>query len=93
MANVLTTDPIQIDTAGVIYAKGIPYTIKRVSFQASADDEDVLLSDADGNIIWQAKIGDVSADGYNYSEGLCYAGNNGLTCTTIDGTSVLLIYA
>jgi len=93
MANVLTTNPIQIDTAGVIYTKGQPYSIKCLSFQASADDEDVLLSDADANIIWQGKAGDVSADGYNIDVTLDYHGNNGLTCTTIDGTAVLLIFA
>lgn len=93
MANVLTTDPIQIDTAGVIYAKNKPYTIKHVSFQATTDEDDVLLSDADGNVIWQAKAGDISNVGSNYNEHLEYSGSNGLTCTTIDGTSVLLIFA
>ena len=93
MANILITDPMQIDTAGVIVAKGIPFYIRFVSVQFSADDEDVLLSDADGNIIWQAKAGDVSADGYNQDVDLCYSSNNGLTCTTIDGTTVALIYS
>ena len=93
MANILTTNPMQIDTAGVIYTKGTPYTIKRVSYQAGADDEDCRLADADDNTIWQGKVGDVSEMGYNYSELLNYTGSNGLTCSVIDGSGVLLIYA
>ena len=91
MANILTTNPLQIDTAGVIYAKGTPYSIKSVSYQAAADDQDVLLSDESGNVIWKAKVGDVSEDGYNWAEKLDYTANEGLTCTTIDG-GLLLIY-
>ena len=93
MANNLLTNPMQIDTAGVIVTKGKPVVIRYISVQFSADDEDVLFSDADGNIIWQAKAGDVSANGYNQDVELCYTGNNGLTCTTIDGTTVALVYA
>ena len=92
MANVLTTNPIQIDTAGTIFAKGKPYTINRVSYQAAADDEDVQLTDTLGNIVWQAKAGDVSVDGYNYGEILDYTSNEGLICSVIDGTGVLLIF-
>ena len=93
MANNFLTDPMQVDTAAVIVAKGIPFYLRYISVQFSADDEDILLSDADGNIIWQAKAGDVSADGYNQDVSLCYSGNNGLTCTTIDGTTVALLYS
>ena len=93
MANELNTNPMVIDTAGVIYANHLPYTIKRVSFQASSDDNDVRLADTAGNTIWQAKAGDVSVNGYNYSEKLDYAGNSGLNCTVIDDTAVLLIYS
>ena len=93
MANNLLIDPMYIDTAGVIVTKGKPVNIRFISVQFSADDEDILLSDADGNVIWQAKAGDVSVNGYNQNVKLCYTGNNGLTCTTIDGTTVALIYS
>ena len=93
MANNILTDPMQIDTAGVIVAKGQPFYLRYISVQFSADDEDILLSDADGNIIWQGKAGDVSVDGYNSNVHLDYSSNNGLTCTTIDGSTVALLYS
>jgi len=93
MANNLLTDPMQIDTAGVIVTKGKPVNIRYISVQFSADDEDILFSDADGNIIWQAKAGDVSVNSYNQDVCLNYKGSNGLTCTTIDGTTVALLYS
>jgi len=90
MANKLTTNPIQLDTAGTVFAKNIPYVIKKVSYQAAADDNDVLLSDGDGNIIWEGKAGDVSVTGYNIQADLSYVGKNGLVLTTIDGGRLLL---
>ena len=93
MANNTKTNPMQLDTAGVIFAKGQPFSFSSLLFNASADDEDVLLSDADGNVIWVSKAGDISADGACYESYLPYMGNNGLTLTTIDGTSKLYIYA
>jgi len=93
MANNTKTNPMQIDSTGVLFAKGQPVAFNYILFTASADDDDVLLSDADGNKIWVNKAGDVSADGYTYESGITFVGNNGLTVTTLDGTSTLLIYA
>lgn len=90
MANSTTTNPMVLDTVGTIVERGIPYTLKYVSYQAAADDNDVELTDALGNTIWKAKVGDVSEDGYNAEAALNYTGNSGLVLAVIDAGTLLL---
>jgi hypothetical protein len=89
MANVLTTNPIFLDTAGVVHtATCSPKAVAWVSDQASncdiAADDDFLISDANGGRII-GKRAEEAGDGFdmvffppNYT---C----EGLTLTTIDG--------
>ena len=90
MANILTTNPMQIDTAGVILTKGKYFHINTLSWMPAADVDDLVISDADGNIIYQTKAGDISDQGYVYEFALDLQNNNGITVTTIDGGKLLL---
>src|SRR5512133_957491 len=91
MANVLSTNPMFVDTAGVLKLKAQNPYIKAIAWlndQASGCDiaanDDLLLSDADGNrIIGKRAI--AAGDGiemYHFPENYQ---PNGLTMTTIDG--------
>jgi hypothetical protein len=92
MANSVKTNPIYVDTAGVLFTG--PGTIKAIYVTWISNDDDFLLSDAAGNIIFQAKASSAIATAGNSSQ-LTVPGGikvNGLTCTTIDGTSEAIIY-
>ena len=91
MANATKTNPIYVDTAGVLFTG--PGTIKAIYVTWTTNADDLLLSDAAGNIVFQAKAGTIATAGN--STQLTVPGGikcNGLTCTTIDGTSECLIY-
>ena len=91
MANSVTTNPLVLDTAGAVLTT--PVQIKAIRVQFSADEDDVVLSDKGGNVVFTAKGGDVSVNGYNDS--LTLPGGlktEGLTVTTIDGTSKVYVY-
>jgi len=91
MANSVTTNPLILDTAGAILTT--PTHIKAIRVQFSADEDDVVLSDKGGKVVFSAKGGDVSVNGYNDS--ITIPGGikcDGLTVTTIDGTSKAYVY-
>ncbi len=91
MANSTTTNPLVLDTAGAVSTA--PVTIKAIRVQYSADEDDVVLSDKGGNVVFTGKAGDVSVNGYN--DELVVPGGikiDGLTVTTIDGTSKVYVY-
>ncbi len=90
MANVVTTNPILCDTAGVLkvdeptYLKAIAWVSDQASGSDIAADDDMLLSDSDGNRII-GKRASFAGDGlemWHFPEHYCV---NGLTMTTIDG--------
>jgi len=91
MANVLTTNPIFCDTAGVlklkaanVYLKAIAWVADQASGCDIAADDDMLLSDANGARIIGKRasyIGD-GIEMYHFPEGYQPPG---LTMTTIDG--------
>jgi hypothetical protein len=91
MANNLNKNPMYVDTAATLIAYGKPYTIRMIQYQATTDDHDVELQDSFGVRVWSAKVGDVSASGYNTESWMEYTGNQGLVCNVIDG-GVLLVY-
>jgi len=91
MANSTTTNPLVLDTAGAVTSA--PITIKSIMVQFAADEDDVVLSDKHGNVVFSAKAGDVSVNGYNQT--LTVPGGinlPGLTATTIDAGSKVYVY-
>lgn len=91
MANSVITNPMVLDTTGTIIAKGKPFIIRKIRYQGTSDDDDCLISDANGVAIWSGKIGDVSISGYNTESDFGDQGmpcNQGLVLTTIDHGSV-----
>jgi hypothetical protein len=91
MANSAIINPYALDTAGAVVT--YPVSIKAIRVQFSADGDDVVLSDKNGNVIFIAKAGTVATVGYN--DGIVFAKAlkvDGLTVTTIDGTSKVYVY-
>jgi len=79
MANSVTTNPLVLDSTGVVLTG--PVTIKAVVFTAAAD-QTLLLSDADGNEVLGLETGaGVLSPSLTVPGGIK---NNGLTVTTID---------
>ena len=88
MANSVTTNPITIDTAGVISTGALTIRAIHVSFTAAA--QTVLLSDANGNIVFKAIS---TAD--NITESLTVPGGikiPSLTATTVTAGAVCILY-
>jgi hypothetical protein len=93
MANVLTSQPMKLDTGGatVLLTDPIyPAKVRWVSKAATAGDE-VLLKDAAGNVKWHSVAG-----GSNYVEESHFLPDQehswvGLTATTI-GSGTVYIY-
>ena len=93
MANVTATNPMRVDTAGVLRTG--PVTIKAIFIQYVTNGDDVLLSDADGNVVFKSKGGPAIETTQPNNTSLVVPGGNkvnGLTCTTIDGTTEATIY-
>jgi len=91
MANSVATNPLVLDTAGVALTG--PVTIKAIRVVYSADSDDVELSDASGNSVFLGKAGTILSAGL--SDGIVIPGGikvNGLTVTTIDGSTVVYVY-
>ena len=93
MANVVATNPIYVDTAGVLRTG--PVTIKAIFVQYVSNGDDLVLDDADGNIVFKSKAGPAAET--TQPDTLCFSVPdgikvNGLTCDTIDGTTHALIY-
>jgi hypothetical protein len=92
MANVLVTNPMVIDTAGLITKDKI--TVKAFSWIGTSDGDDLIINDgSDTNEIWSSKLGDVSVTGYETHigfgrEGIAF---QGLFVNTIDN-GTLKIY-
>ena len=92
MANSVDTNPIVLDTAGVVQDKG-PITIKAFRVVYGADGDDVLLSDAAGSPVFTGKAGAVATAGRG--DNLTVPGGikvEGLTATTIDAGTVVYLY-
>jgi len=88
MANSVTTNPIVLDAAGVVSAN--PITIKAIQVVFSGAADVVLLSDADGNKVYQS-IGTAEA----LTDGLTVPGgikSPSLTATTISAGTVVYLY-
>lgn len=87
MANSVTTNPITIDTAGVISTE--PVTIKAIQVRFTAATNVVLLSDADGALVYESV-----ATAEKLTDCLTVPGGikltKGLTATTIDGASTVV---
>ena len=89
MGNVTTGNPWIIDTAATIKTKGNIVKIWKMMFFGSAANDDLKVTDAAGNPIWQTRV---AAAGTNYED---YAGAefsppepvvyNGFIVETIDG--------
>jgi hypothetical protein len=88
MANSVTTNPITIDTAGVINAGALTIRAIHVSFTAAA--QTVLLSDADGNIVYRAiSTAESLTDGITVPGGIKVPS---LTATTVTAGAVCILY-
>jgi len=88
MANSVDTNPITLDTAGVVSAQ--PVTIKAIQVVFSGAGDVVLLSDASGNIVYQS-IGTAE----HLTDGLTVPGGikaPSLTATTISAGTVVILY-
>jgi len=90
-----TTNPIHLtnsDEGDTIFEHGKPYVLRKISYTAGADDQDVVLSDSLGNEVWRCKAGDASTEGapWTTTQALEYNGNRGLVATTIDGGNLYL---
>ena len=88
MANSVTTNPITIDTAGVISTGAL--TIKAIHVSADAAARTVLLSDANGNVVFRSVS---TAESLNDS--LTVPGGikvTSLTATTITSGAVVTLY-
>ena len=88
MANVVTTNPIVLDAAGVVSAD--PVTIKAIQVVAAGAAETVLLSDAKGNKVF----GSIST-AEKLTDGLTVPGGikcPSLTATTITAGTVVYLY-
>jgi len=88
MANSVTTNPMVLDTAGVISVN--PVTIKAIQVVFQAATNVVLLSDANGNAVY-GSIGTAE----KLTDQLTVPGGikcPNLTLTTVDGTSVIYLY-
>jgi len=87
MANSVVTNPITIDTAGVISTE--PVTIKAIQVRMTAATNTVLLSDADG-----APVYSTVATAEQLTDGITVPGGikltKGLTATTVDGASTII---
>jgi hypothetical protein len=87
MANSVTTNPLVLDSTGVVLTG--PVTIKAVVYSA-VDGSTLLLSDADGNAV----LG-LETDAGDLNPSITIPGgikNNGLTVTTIDaGTAYVYL--
>jgi len=86
MANTRTGPRWVLDTAEAVVVSGTFLRIKTIRFVGTADDDDCVVSDAAGVVIWESKLGDVSVNGYQDEsrfgdEGIMV---NGLTVTTLD---------
>ena len=81
MANSVDTNPLVLDSTGVVIAGPKPVTIRAVVFSA-ADGSTLLLSDADGN-----EVLTLETDAGDLNPSLTVPGGikvQGLTVTTID---------
>jgi len=90
MANQVTTNPLVLDTAGVVDTK--PIFIRAIRVLYSADSDDVELSDRNGNSIF---LGKATSAGSGLTDNLAVPGGircDGLTVTTVDGTSKVYVY-
>ena len=90
MANSVSTNPIVLDSAGVVSAQ--PVTIKAIQVVATGAAEAVLLSDAKGNAVYGVTC-DTTAGGLN--ENLTVPGGikcPSLTATTITSGAVVYLY-
>ena len=88
MANSVDTNPIVLDTAGVVSTT--PVTIKAIQVVFSAAADEVLLSDASGNAVY-GSIGTAE----KLTDQLTVPGGikaQSLSVTTVDGTSVIYLY-
>lgn len=91
MANSVTTNPLVLDTAGAVLTS--PVKIKAIRVIYSADSDDVELSDQKGNSVFLGKAGTILTAGL--TDGITVPGGiscDGLTVTTIDGSSVVYVY-
>jgi len=94
MANSVDTNPITIDTAGVISA-GVPggqgpLTIRAIKVSCTALAQTVLLSDADGNIVYRfISTAEVLNDALTVPGGIKIPS---LTATTITAGAVVILY-
>ena len=92
MANSVTTNPIVLDSAGVVQDKG-PITIKAFRVVYGVAGDDVLLSDAAGNPVFAGKgptaLASKTDDNLTVPGGIKV---EGLTATTIDAGTVVYLY-
>jgi hypothetical protein len=90
MANVVTTNPIVLDAAGVVSIT--PVTIKAIQVAFAADADVVLLSDGSGNAVYGVTC---NAAGGGLNENLTVPGGikcPSLTATTITAGAVVYLY-
>jgi hypothetical protein len=90
MANSVTTNPMVLDSAGVISVN--PVTIKAIQVAFAADADVVLLSDGSGNAVYGATC---NAAGGGLNESLTVPGGikcPSLTATTITSGAVVYLY-
>lgn len=91
MANVATTNPMVLDTAAAVLTG--PTHVKQIRVIYSADDDDVEITDKNGNSVFLSKAGTIASAGR--SETVNYPGGikmDGLTVATIDGTTKVYVY-
>ena len=91
MANSTKTNPLVLDTAGVVLTG--PVSIRAIRVIYGADDDDVSLSDSKGNSVFLGKATHIESAGN--SESLTIPGCikvDGLTATTIDSGSKVYVY-
>ena len=88
MANSVTTNPITIDTAGVVSAGAL--TIRAIKVSCTATAQTVLLSDADGNILYKfISTAEVINDSLTVPGGIKVPS---MTATTITAGAVVILY-
>jgi hypothetical protein len=88
MANSVTTNPIVLDSAGVVSTN--PVTIKAIQVVFSGAGDSVVLSDANGDKVYQS-VGTAE----QLTDGLTVPGGIkalSLTATTISAGTFVLLY-
>lgn len=94
MANKTTANPWILDTAGLVTTR--PIRVSKLRWNPAAANNDLIVTDADGNEIWNVRaitsssnMESVGAEEMNFSPPFVFSG---LTIHTIDAGKVYVYF-